>query len=126
MVAFLTVLMVTFGAMSVSAYTGYYSFEITNSVKGTNVHTLANVSTSTTATADTYDNTYAVSPTKFNYTVQLYKSFSTYYTTSQITADGYSYTKNYGVIASGDYTVNVTRTTSGYGGFIIGEGYISQ
>lgn len=120
-----TISILMFGVVSISAYTGNYSFEIIASVIGTNVHTLANASTSTDVSADTYYGSYVVCPTKDNYSVELEKSWLTKYKTSQITADGNSYIKGFGILPSGDYTVNVYKNTAN-DTYAIGEGTINQ
>lgn len=80
-----------------SAYSGSYSFDISARIEGSDTHSLSNKSTSTTATADTYG------------------------------SDGKSYTKNFGTVSSGTYTINVTKNDdTGYGSRVKGSGTIDQ
>lgn len=110
----------------VSAYTGSYSFDISARVEGSKTHSLSNESTSTTATANTYSASGSVQKSKSHYTVDLYKSLFTSYS-AKFLADGYSYTKNWGKISSGTYTVNVTKNDdTGYGSRVKGSGTIDQ
>ncbi|MCF2941935.1 hypothetical protein L1N85_26820, partial [Paenibacillus alkaliterrae] len=102
-----------------------YSFDIGYEVRGTNVHTLANKSTSTTATADSYYFNYNVHPQKDNYSVQLYKSWTSYYTVSNLIANGTTQTKNFGIISAGNYTINVTKNGDS-ADKIVGSGTINQ
>lgn|GEM_PF-1435458 len=119
------------GALSVSAYSGKYTFTISYSVKGTTKHSLANASTSTEVTAQSYDNDYSsgyavpkISSSKDNFTVSILKGLSTY-SASGITANGNTVTKSFGVVSAGDYVVQVIKNGGG-SEFIDGEGYIKQ
>jgi len=103
------------GALSVSAYSGQYTFTISYSVKGTNKHSLANVSTSTEVTAQSYNYNYSVSPPeptissyKDNFTVSILKGLTTY-SVSGISANGSTVTKSFGVVSAGDYVVKVEK-----------------
>lgn len=116
---------VVVGVVSVSAYSGSYSFDIGYQVHGTNVHSLANKSTSTTASAQSYYFSGAVHPNKDDYSVQLYKNWLSYYTVSGLVADNTTQTKNFGVISSGNYTINVIKNGGG-ANKIIGSGTINQ
>lgn len=119
-------LMLMVSTLSVFAYTGSYSFDIVYSIKGTNVHSLSNVSTSTSSQAQSYDLYYNVSSTKYNYQVELYKNIFTRYSTPNIVADGASYSNSFGVISSGNYTINVFKTTGSGSNRIVGEGSVIQ
>ncbi|MFB9325801.1 hypothetical protein ACFFSY_07660 [Paenibacillus aurantiacus] len=116
---------VVVGAVSAAAYSGSYSFDIGYEVKGTNVHSLENIATSTTAKADSFNYDGTRSTSKDNYSVQLYKNFYTYYTVSNLLADDSSQTKNFGKIDKGNYTINVSKN-GGSAAKIIGVGTINQ
>ncbi|USB33581.1 hypothetical protein [Paenibacillus sp. YPG26] len=113
------------GAVSVSAYSGSYSFDIDFQISGTTVHSLSNKSTSTTATAESYWHTGNVSPYKDKYSVELYKNWLTSYKVSGLVADNTTQTKNFGVISSGNYTINVVKT-GGNADNVTGSGTINQ
>ncbi|GFN33790.1 hypothetical protein [Paenibacillus xylaniclasticus] len=120
------------GALSVSAYSGKYSFTISYSIKGKTEHSLDNKSTSTDVTAQSYDYDYSsgyegqkISSNKDNFTVSIIKGLFTEYSVSGIKADGNSYSKNFGVVSKGDYVVKVTKNGGG-SDFIDGIGYIKQ
>ncbi|KZZ82674.1 hypothetical protein [Bacillus sp. SJS] len=110
----------------VSAYSGTYSFDISSSVSGSKEHSLANKSTSTTAKGNTYNSAGDVQSKKSRYTVQIYKSLFTKYS-AQMLADGSSYTKSFGTVSSGTYTVNVDKNDdTGYASRVKGSGTINQ
>ncbi|PZD97572.1 hypothetical protein DNH61_01490 [Paenibacillus sambharensis] len=113
------------GAVSVSAYSGSYTFDIGYQVSGTTKHSLASKSTSTTVSAQSYYHSGNIHPDKDAYSVQLYKNWTTYYTISNLVADNVSVTKQFGTISAGDYTINVTKN-GGKADKIIGSGTINQ
>ncbi|PWW00873.1 hypothetical protein DFQ01_11118 [Paenibacillus cellulosilyticus] len=113
------------GAATAFAAVSYsYEFEISYQVFGSNSHALTNSSTSTTVKADSYDFYDWIITTKDNYKVEIEKGLTSY-STSNILADGISYTKNFGVVSAGSYTVNVYKV-GGNADHIEGKGTINQ
>ncbi|MBB3907923.1 hypothetical protein [Anoxybacteroides rupiense] len=107
-----------------AAYRDSYSFDIATKVTGTKVHKLANKTTTSYTGGDPYWYSGSVSFQKSDYKVELYKSWLTNYRFTK-SANGYYATKSWGVVAAGDYTVNVTKT-GGEGDKVIGSGSIDQ
>jgi hypothetical protein len=109
-----------------SAYSGSYSFDIAARVEGTKQHSLDNKKTTTTVTANTYGADGKVQSLKSHYTVELYKSLFTNYSVT-ILADGNQYTRSFGTVNKGTYTINVTKNDdTGYGSRVKGSGTINQ
>jgi hypothetical protein len=113
------------GALPVAAYTGGYSFDITFAVYGTTTHTLSNVATSIGGQGESYNSNGTVSSVKDTFETELHKTWLTKYNSGYITADWGYYTKNIGVISSGDYTVNVYKR-GGNTHRVVGHGHIMQ
>ncbi|MET3574239.1 hypothetical protein ACFFIY_12210 [Bhargavaea ullalensis] len=110
--------------MSVSAYSGTYSFDIHSSVQGTKVHSLAQKKTTTKLTANSYDSNGNISSTKYKYSVSLVKFLKSYSVSA--TANGYSTTKDFGTVNAGDYKVNVLKNTGTIYNRVKGSGTINQ
>ncbi|MGG1516360.1 hypothetical protein ABE504_13155 [Paenibacillus oryzisoli] len=112
------------GAVSASAYSKSYTFEVHASLYGTTVFSLQNLSTNTQVSADTYQASYALNSTKSQYQITLYKSYLQQYP-QYSTANGTTSTLGFGVVPAGDYTLNITK--SGAEGFyVIGSGSVNQ
>ncbi|MEK4651170.1 hypothetical protein [Niallia sp. FSL W8-0954] len=109
-----------------SAYSSSYSFDVGYSLEGTKKYSLSNKTTKTTAKANTYNSAGNVQSNKSNYRVSLYKSLLTDYSVS-MPADGYSYTKSFGKVSKGSYTININKSdNTGYGSRVKGSGTINQ
>lgn len=113
--------------IAVGAYSKSYTFEIAHKVDGKTKYTLANKSTSTTAKGQTYNSAGTVHSTKSAFAVDLNGSWFTRYMTSDITANNRSYTRSFGTVKSGDYTMSVRKTVKGdYADYIKGSGTLNQ
>lgn len=112
------------GAISVSAFSKPYSFEVHANLNGTTVFALENLSTNTIVKADTLDSTYKVVSDKSKYEIELYKSYLNRYPMTT-TADNVQYTIGFGTVPAGNYTVNIMKTGSG-GYYVNGSGTINQ
>ncbi|MFB1050915.1 hypothetical protein [Paraliobacillus sp. JSM ZJ581] len=113
--------------IATSASSANYSFKISARVDGSTSHSLANKSTSTTARGQTYYSSGSVNPTSSYYYPELDGGWFRVYSTGDIKANGYYYTKSFGTIKKDNYTINVIKSKKGsYGEYIQGSGSIKQ
>ncbi|MGM9988382.1 MAG: hypothetical protein ACI35O_14290 [Bacillaceae bacterium] len=111
--------------MTANAYSKAYSFDIAAGLDGSTVFSLANKKASTTVEANTYDYSGSVSSSKSKYSVALNGGLLNYYSTGDITANGYSYTKSFGTVSKKDYKLRISKTST-TGDKVKGSGTIKQ
>lgn len=114
-----------FGAVSVSAYSKSYTFDVHTSLTGTTIFSLANSSTNTQVSAQTYQTDHlTLNSTKSQYQLTLYKTYLQKYPMYSI-ADGTLNTIGFGVVPAGDYTINIQKSgAEGY--YVVGSGSVNQ
>lgn len=111
--------------MVASAYSKSFSFDISQSVSGTTIHSLAALDTQIQSDGQTYWSSGSIQTNKANYTVALERFLKSY--AAGFVANGNTYNKSVGVVTKNDYTVKVTKTSGGsYGDRVKGSGYIFQ
>lgn len=113
------------------AYSGSFSFEIYDNITGSTKHSLEAVTTSCSATANTYHATEGGTTTKDSYTVSLVETglFGKTYTSVSMKADNVNRSHSYGKISKGTYNVSVVNKNSNAaaaGRYIKGSGTINQ
>ncbi|BBU38102.1 hypothetical protein ACTHHL_16265 [Aeribacillus composti] len=111
--------------ITASAYSKSYTFSMTHGFDGTTVFSLKNAKASTTVKADTYKANGSIDSNKSKYSVALYGGFFNYYSSGDISANGYTYTKSYGTVAKRDYILRLSKTSS-IGYRVKGSGTINQ
>ncbi|AUJ24878.1 hypothetical protein [Virgibacillus dokdonensis] len=126
-ILFITALIISLSFPIVgSAYSKSYSFNISHQVTGSTNHALKNKSTSTTGSGNTYWASGKVKASKSAFKVSLVR-FLKSYSTSNITANGKRFSRNFGTVKNNNYNVRVTKTKAGaYGDRVKGKGTIKQ
>ncbi|MEG0484829.1 MAG: hypothetical protein RR576_05225 [Oscillospiraceae bacterium] len=113
-------------SVSVSAYSGSFTFDIHTTVIGETKHVLASAQTSSTSSGETYAGG-TISPTKYNYNVDITENviFGKEYSSAALTANGLRRTDQYGTIAGSKYAVRV-RSQGPNSHRLVGSGSINQ
>ncbi|PLR76264.1 hypothetical protein CU633_16335 [Bacillus sp. V3-13] len=113
-------------AISASAYSKGYTFDMAAAVYGSTNFALENKTTKTTANANTYWASGDVKSTKSQYQVHLARPLKTY-VAPKMTANGFTYTESFGTVTKNDYNVNVYKSSAGdQGDRVKGSGTINQ